>query len=183
VTRILDALMVTVDRYGSRKVSVTDVCHEAGISRGTVYRYFPTREHLLEALGARSVAMLRQAVQDAVEADPAVERRIAVVVTALTVLAGDGAHFRALYRSEPTLILHHFQAHWQEIIGVVHAALAPAFSGDGAAHRLDVAADVLARHLLSKQLVRSDHTTASDLVELLASYAAGGDRRIGPRAP
>jgi hypothetical protein len=35
-----------------------------------------------------------------------------------------------------------------------------------------VAADVLARHLLAKQLVHSDHTGEDDLVRLLEAYAA-----------
>jgi AcrR family transcriptional regulator len=171
VTRILDGLVAAIDRHGSQKVSVADVCAAAGVSRGTVYRYFPTREELFAALGPYTVAWVRRAVTDAVAHDPEPGRRIAVVVAAVR-LTGDGEGFREAYRSEPAWVLTHFRSIWDEVVALLADALVPAFPPRGAGGAdVEVAADVLARHLLSRQLVSSDHTGEADLVRLLEAYA------------
>jgi AcrR family transcriptional regulator len=167
--RILDGLLAALDRHGSQKVSMTDVCEAAGVSRGTIYRYFPTRDDLLAALRPHTLAWFRRAVNGAVDAEPALDRRVAVVVAAVSRITGDGTVFREAYRSDPGYVLNHFEAMWADIIAVLHDALAPAFApGDT---RVEVMADVLARHLLSQQLIRSHHTTDDDLVALLETYA------------
>jgi AcrR family transcriptional regulator len=48
--RILDATLAVLGRFGQRKLSMTEVADAAGVSRPTLYRYFPTKEELLEAL-------------------------------------------------------------------------------------------------------------------------------------
>jgi AcrR family transcriptional regulator len=47
---ILEALAEVVKREGVHAFSVQQVADEAGLSHRTVYRYFPTREDLLEGL-------------------------------------------------------------------------------------------------------------------------------------
>ncbi len=47
--RILDATFVVVSRTGRRKLQLLEVAAEAGVSRPTVYRYFGSKEGLLEA--------------------------------------------------------------------------------------------------------------------------------------
>ena len=51
--RILDGAVSAIARHGLAKVGMTDVSRSCGLSRGTVYRYFPTREKLLLELVAR----------------------------------------------------------------------------------------------------------------------------------
>ena len=51
--RILDAADACLDRWGMRRMSMNDVATEAGLSRGSIYRYFPDREALVEAVLAR----------------------------------------------------------------------------------------------------------------------------------
>lgn len=48
-TRILDATFVVVSRTGRKKLQLLEVAAEAGVSRPTVYRYFGSKEGLLEA--------------------------------------------------------------------------------------------------------------------------------------
>jgi len=67
--RILRAAEVCVRRWGLRRVSMNDVATEAGVSRGSVYRYYPDREALVQAVLER-VARARVA-----EAEPAVRRQ------------------------------------------------------------------------------------------------------------
>jgi AcrR family transcriptional regulator len=171
VARIVEALMVAAERLGADKVSVTDVCREAGIARGTLYRYFPTREHLLAAIDAHFLALYRRVVTEAVERDPAVERRIAVVVRAFAGLPGDGTSFRRFYRSDPARVLQHFASNWEDIVAVLRDALAPAYPDSS--DDLDVAADIVARQLFSKQMVPSDHTSVEALIRVIEASAAG----------
>ena len=46
---ILDSVGLLLVKYGYRKMTVEDIAHEAGIGKGTVYLYFPSKEEV--ALG------------------------------------------------------------------------------------------------------------------------------------
>ena len=50
--RILDATLAVLGRAGPRRLSLSDVASAAGVSRPTLYRWFPSKEALLEAFGA-----------------------------------------------------------------------------------------------------------------------------------
>lgn len=49
-TGILDAAQRIFEQYGARRANVEDVARAAGISRSTLYRAFPNKEALLEAV-------------------------------------------------------------------------------------------------------------------------------------
>lgn len=51
--RILAAARRLVLRSGARKLSLSDVATLAGVSRPTIYRYFASKEDLIDALGKR----------------------------------------------------------------------------------------------------------------------------------
>jgi AcrR family transcriptional regulator len=51
--RILDAAQRIVFRTGARRMSLSDVATLAGVSRPTIYRYFVSKEELIDALGKR----------------------------------------------------------------------------------------------------------------------------------
>ncbi|MEW5420518.1 TetR/AcrR family transcriptional regulator [Amorphus sp. 3PC139-8] len=46
------------------QTSLEDIAREAGVGIGTLYRHFPTREHLVEAVYRREVDLLCQAAED-----------------------------------------------------------------------------------------------------------------------
>lgn len=48
--QILDAARRTFLRYGPAKVTVQDVAREAGVSRGSVYKYYKNRDQLIESV-------------------------------------------------------------------------------------------------------------------------------------
>jgi AcrR family transcriptional regulator len=52
--RILDAAERCLRQLGLRRVSMGDVAIQAGVSRGSVYRYFPDRSSLLDAVLERT---------------------------------------------------------------------------------------------------------------------------------
>ncbi len=50
--RILDAAIECFSQFGNEKTTLNDVARVAGLSRQTIYRYFPDRAALLEAVDA-----------------------------------------------------------------------------------------------------------------------------------
>ena len=47
---LLDAARDVFEEYGARRANVDDIARAAGISRSTLYRRFPNKEALLEAV-------------------------------------------------------------------------------------------------------------------------------------
>jgi AcrR family transcriptional regulator len=67
--RIVDAATDCIRRWGIRRVSMNDVAREAGVSRGSVYRYFADREALVQAV------LERTSERHIALAEPAIRRR------------------------------------------------------------------------------------------------------------
>ena len=53
--RIVEAATACIDRAGLAKTSLSDVAAEAGVTRQTVYRYFPSLADILRAVGMAGV--------------------------------------------------------------------------------------------------------------------------------
>jgi AcrR family transcriptional regulator len=54
--RILDAAEKTLRRHGAEKTNVVDVARELDMSHGNIYRHFPSKKALLDAVAARWMA-------------------------------------------------------------------------------------------------------------------------------
>jgi AcrR family transcriptional regulator len=54
-TAILDAAQHVFEQYGARRANVEDVARAAGVSRSTLYRAYPTKEALLQAVLDREI--------------------------------------------------------------------------------------------------------------------------------
>ncbi|MGL4818364.1 MAG: TetR/AcrR family transcriptional regulator [Bacilli bacterium] len=48
--RILDAAVSLISEQGYEKVSTAQIAKEAGVAEGTIFRYYPTKQRLLEAI-------------------------------------------------------------------------------------------------------------------------------------
>lgn len=68
--RILDAALQEVAAVGLRRVTVEDVVRRAGVSRMTVYRRYPRREDLIQALIRQTTQRFLATVADAIDAAP-----------------------------------------------------------------------------------------------------------------
>jgi TetR/AcrR family transcriptional regulator, mexCD-oprJ operon repressor len=84
------------------QVSMSDVAAAAGVARATVYRYFPTRQALLDELAQRAVndadARLSAARIDEVPPEEGVRRAVRALVD-----VGDSFVLLARLRSDPDL--------------------------------------------------------------------------------
>lgn len=94
--RILEAAEACIRRWGIRRVSMSDVARTAQCSRGSVYRYFPDRHALVQAV------LGRVADRNIAEAEPAVRAQ-----PSLAAKVAEAAVFvRGLVDEEMTLGLH-----------------------------------------------------------------------------
>lgn len=83
VARILDGALLALARRGQHKLAMSDVCATAGVSRGTLYRYFRNKEEVLEAVGRHVRESLRRHLTGAVDERPDLQDRVEVVVEAI----------------------------------------------------------------------------------------------------
>jgi AcrR family transcriptional regulator len=77
--RILDAAQRLAFRTGVRKLSLSDVATLAGVSRPTIYRYFVSKEELIDALGKRERRRFNAAMDQAMSGVVGVARLEAAV--------------------------------------------------------------------------------------------------------
>ncbi len=70
--RILDSTRELVLDHGAGKVTVAEITRAAGVGKGTVYLYWPTKEDLILGLFAREVLAVTDTIIGRVTADPAV---------------------------------------------------------------------------------------------------------------
>src|SRR5438270_3909526 len=80
---ILDAAAHALSERGSR-ANMADVAAAAGVSRATLYRYFPDREALLDALASHALADASARLADAGLERAPVEEALERIVRALT---------------------------------------------------------------------------------------------------
>ena len=64
--RILDAARRLIVRTGARKLSLSDVAMVAGVSRQSIYRYFVSKEELIDALGKQEYRRFNAALDAAI---------------------------------------------------------------------------------------------------------------------
>ncbi len=103
--RILAAATEQVEHFGLRRFTLDDVARRMGISRVTIYRYFPKRDSLVEAVLLREMHRFLRAIDAAVKPCGTLEEKLVEgVVFALSYLRGHRLLSRLL-RTEPELIL------------------------------------------------------------------------------
>jgi AcrR family transcriptional regulator len=77
--RILEAARRLMLRTGARKLSLSDVATLAGVSRPTIYRYFVSKEDLIDALGAHERRRFDAAMERAMSGATGIARWEAAV--------------------------------------------------------------------------------------------------------
>ena len=78
--RILDAAFEAVQVFGLSRITVEDVAHRARLSRQTVYRYFPSKDHVVLFLVAREEEKFMDGVRAAFASHEDPEEALALAV-------------------------------------------------------------------------------------------------------
>jgi AcrR family transcriptional regulator len=103
--RILAAAIEQVEDFGVRRFTIDDVARRVGLSRVTIYRYFPKKDRLIEAVILHELRRFLRDIDRAVTPYETLEERLVEgFVFALTFLRRHRLLNRLL-RTEPELIL------------------------------------------------------------------------------
>lgn len=150
--RILAATYRCIARWGLSKTTVEDAAREAGLSRATVYRYFPGgREEVVDATISWEVTAFFQRLYDEVHDAPTLE---AVLERGLPVARGAIRHHEVLQRileTEPDLLVPVLSVESDRILSLIAGFLRPYLERHGVMPGVDLgeAAAFLSRMVLS----------------------------------
>jgi len=129
-TRLIDAALVCIARWGVTKTTLDDVARQAGCSRATVYRAFPGgKDALFLAVAASEIERLARAVGRAVYDAADLEHAVVAAITTTARALDDHDAFRYLMAHEPGVILSHLAfAELDALLVVAAARTGPSFA-------------------------------------------------------
>lgn len=122
--RILEGALRAVARLGARRLSMSDVCHEAGVSRATVYRHFSTMDDLLGQLAEFVMISSEEglAAATAAQSDPVEKFRAALAFTA----AFNAEHpTTGMLVIDPVFAVEFLNRHFDRHVAAMRRAVAP----------------------------------------------------------
>ncbi len=176
--RLLEATFEVLSRAGPSKLSMSAVATTAGVSRVTLYRWFPSKEDLLEAFGVYEQEKYDAGMAEAIYGLDGDARLKAVL--RFIVEFQHSYSLRRMVDVEPEHVVHQMT----RVMPIMRDRLLPHFPGpDGR-----VVATVVARIALSHALIPDDDT---ELFYAELRHAAGlksnqtntGRRRHRPKRP
>lgn len=99
---ILDTARAVFETYGVRRANIEDVAVRAGVSRSTIYRRFPTKDELFEAVVRREAELFFTTLDQATTGRSPQEAVVAAFTLGVR-LIGDSPLYSRIADSEPEL--------------------------------------------------------------------------------
>lgn len=146
--RILAATVEVIAARGLERLSMTEISQAAGISRQTLYRYFASKEVLIEGVIRDFKQRIGDSLYAAIEADPSLDGRLRAV-SGYNSDERDRRRMEALLRSEPAFMLRFLQGYAEEASVLVGHALRPFLDAAEREHGV-----VIDRNLVAETLTR-----------------------------
>jgi len=150
--RILEATYACVARWGLSKTTVEDAAREAGLSRATVYRYFPGgRDELIDAVVSWQFLLffvsLYEEVHGATSLEEVLDRGLVFARKALV----EHEVLQKMLETEPEVLMPKLTVESNRTVGLIAGFLVPYLHEHGMAEGVEIheAADFLARMILS----------------------------------
>jgi AcrR family transcriptional regulator len=158
--RILEATVEVLERSGPRKLSLSAVAATAGVSRPTLYRWFPSKKALLEAFGRYEQRKYDDGIADAVVGLEG-EARLETVLRFIVEFQNSYS-LRRLVDVEPEHVVHQMT----RVLPIMRDRLLPHFPGPEGF----TVASVVTRIALSHALIPDDDP---ELFQAELRHAAG----------
>jgi len=150
--RILEGTYACVARWGLSKTTVEDAAREAGLSRATVYRYFPGgRDELIDAVVSwqhlKFFGRLYEEVREAQTLEEVLRRGLGFARQAVL----EHEVLQMVLRTEPEVLLPKLTVESNRTVSMIAGFLVPYLTSHELAEGIGVheAADFLARMILS----------------------------------
>ncbi|MCW2607851.1 MAG: TetR/AcrR family transcriptional regulator [Frankiales bacterium] len=124
---ILDGAMRALARHGTSRLSMTDICREARVSRGTLYRYFANREDVLDAMNRRIMGTMRATFDEAISREPDPQRRLRVMLRAMIRFPDRFPHMKSVVEHEPGAAMSFITRELPVLVEVITEYLMPAY--------------------------------------------------------
>jgi AcrR family transcriptional regulator len=121
--QILAAAFRSVITYGPSRVSMSEIAKEAGLSRGTVYRYFADRNDLLDAMNDFVEGTFLREMAGAVDARPPGSDRVGAVIDFL-VEYGARPDTQRVQENQPQFALDFLRRNFPSHLAAVAAQVA-----------------------------------------------------------
>jgi AcrR family transcriptional regulator len=169
-SRVHDAMLACISRFGLAKTTLDDIARESGVSRATIYRTFPGgREVLLQSVLMAEIGRFYDELGAALARIDDLEELLTAGLAASMRFLREHAALQTLVEMEPGLLLPQFAFHRLDLVLSDAAAFAVPFlaphlgsTGPGADERLWSAAEHLVRIVLSYTLHPSPLVDPSD---------------------
>ena len=125
--RILEGALEALGRVGFRHLTMAEVSERAGLSRGTVYRYFPSKDDLLAVLAVYEQDRFANGLRKAVEARVESGQPLSIEVVASYILDYLRRHpaLTLLTETEPAFVLGFFRRQLPEFRRICEDLVAP----------------------------------------------------------
>jgi AcrR family transcriptional regulator len=187
--RILEATYVCVARWGLSKTTVEDAAREAGLSRATVYRYFPGgRDELIDAVVSWQFLVffgrLYEEVHGATSLEEVLDRGLLFARRSLI----EHEVLQKMLEIEPDALMPKLTVESNRTVGLIAGFLVPYLHEHGMAEGVEIheAADFLARMILS-YISSPGHWDLGDPEQVAAlvrtELLAGVVGEVGPVRP
>lgn len=123
--KILDGAATAVARHGLAKLEMSDVSATSGVSRGTLYRYFPSRDALLDELARHEARLFKERMLAAIEAAPPGAERIRVALEHATRHVREHPGLQRMLETDPASVLAGLRAQFATLKQELGALLEP----------------------------------------------------------
>ena len=146
--RILDACLQAAAAVGLRRTTIEEVVRRSGLGRMTVYRRFPRRDDMVEAVMLRECRRFLAAVAAGLESEQEPEQRVAAAFVAAMRFVRTHPLTRRAAESEPGSVLDTVAAGDGQILAMGRGFIAAEIRAGAPAadaHRAEQVADVVAR--------------------------------------
>ncbi len=160
--RILEGARRCIRRGGPDKLTLSAVAQEAGVSRPTLYRWFPTRELLLGAIAVHETERFDRGLQRLADAHPDPVERFDAALRYIVTYLDERGGVESITASDTGFALQSMadshQAHVGSIARVLGDALEQIPAVASAALTRDQGAEMLLRVAYSQYVVPSTDT-------------------------
>lgn len=160
VMKIMEGALKAIASRGARRLSMSDISDASGVSRGTLYRYFSTKEEVMAAVAEFVCANFEAGVREAADQHEDPIERFRAVMILFSRFTMERSPERML-EIEPSFYLEFFRSHFTRHKNAVRQALdrtfdyLDTFRQEGLDR--DSVAEALVRMQLSTLIVPADH--------------------------